>query len=104
MYDTPQINEIFYEVTHTPLMSTILFIQALLTMLSAYPDNLMVAYVTIGVFPAWGLSAALFSRIVRRRGQAARAAGAITTATIEEGMDNVLAVTIARNRFSGIVW
>ena len=92
MYDTPQINEIFYEVTHTPLMSTILFIQALLTMLSAYPDNLMVAYVTIAVFPAWGLSAALFSRIVRRRGQAARAAGAITTATIEEGMDNVLAV------------
>lgn len=92
MYDTPQINEIFYEVTHTPLMSTVLFIQALLTMLSAYPDNLMVAYVTIAVFPAWGLSAALFSRIVRRRGQAARAAGAITTATIEEGMDNVLAV------------
>ena len=92
MYDTPQINEIFYEVTHTPLMSTFLFIQALLTMLSAYPDNLIVAYVTIGVFPAWGLSSALFSRIVRRRGQAARAAGAITTATIEEGMDNVLAV------------
>ncbi|MCE2406556.1 MAG: ABC transporter ATP-binding protein [Pseudomonadales bacterium] len=73
-------------------MSTFLFIQALLTMLSAYPDNLIVAYVTIGVFPAWGLSSALFSRIVRRRGQAARAAGAITTATIEEGMDNVLAV------------
>ena len=92
MYDTPQINEIFYEVTHTPLMSTILFLQALVTMLSAYPDNLIVAYVTIAVFPAWGLSAALFSRIVRRRGQAARAAGAITTATIEEGMDNVLAV------------
>ena len=92
MYDTPQINEIFYEITHTPLMSTILFLQALFTMLDAYPDNLMVAYVTIGVFPLWGLSSALFSRIVRRRGQAARAAGAITTATIEEGMDNVLAV------------
>ena len=92
MYDTPQINEIFYEVTHTPFMSTILFLQALFTMLNAYPDNTIVAWVTIGVFPAWGLSAALFSRIVRRRGQAARAAGAITTATIEEGMDNVLAV------------
>ncbi|MYD43464.1 MAG: ABC transporter ATP-binding protein [Gammaproteobacteria bacterium] len=92
MYDTPQINEIFYEITHTPIMSTLLFAQALLTMLSAYPDNMMVAYVTIAVFPAWGLSSALFSRIVRRRGQAARAAGAITTATIEEGMDNVLAV------------
>ena len=31
-------------------------------------------------------------RIVRRRGQSARAAGALTTGTIEEGMDNVLAV------------
>lgn len=92
MYDTPQINEIFYEITHTPLMSTVLFIQALLIMLSAYPDNHLVAFVTVGVFPAWALASALFSRIVRRRGQAARAAGAITTATIEEGMDNVLAV------------
>ncbi len=92
LYDTPQINEIFYEITHTPLMSTVLFIQALFTMLDAYPGNTMVAYVTIGVFPAWALASALFSRIVRRRGQAARAAGAITTATIEEGMDNVLAV------------
>ena len=92
MYDTPQINEIFYEITHTPIMSTVLFIQALFIMLSAYPDNHLVAYVTVGVFPAWALTSALFSRIVRRRGQAARAAGAITTATIEEGMDNVLAV------------
>ena len=92
MYDTPQINEIFYEITHTPLMSTFLFIQALITMLSAYPDNHIVAFVTVGVFPAWALTSALFSRFVRRRGQAARAAGAITTATIEEGMDNVLAV------------
>ena len=92
MYDTPQINEIFYEITHTPLMSTFLFAQALFTMLDAYPGNTEVAWVTMAVFPLWGLSAALFSRIVRRRGQAARAAGAITTATIEEGMDNVLAV------------
>ena len=92
MYDTPQVNEIFYEITHTPIMSTLLFTQALLTMLNAYPGNALVAYVTMSVFPAWALSSALFSRFVRRRGQAARAAGAITTATIEEGMDNVLAV------------
>lgn len=92
MYDTPQINEIFYEITHTPLMATFLFTQALLTMLSAYPGNLVVAYVTIAVFPSLAFLTALFARLVRRRGQAARAAGAITTATIEEGMDNVLAI------------
>ena len=92
MYDTPQINEIFYEITHTPFMSVILYIQALVTMLATYKGNWEVAVVTASVFPVWAISAALFSRIVRRRGQAARAAGAITTATIEEGMDNVLAV------------
>ena len=92
MYDTPQINEIFYEITHTPIMSTILFLQAYFTLMDTYPDVPEVAILTVLIFPAWFLISALFSRIVRRRGQAARAAGAITTATIEEGMDNVLAV------------
>ena len=92
MYDTPQINEVFYEITHTPLVASFLFTQALLTMMSAYPGNLLVAYVTVAVFPSLALVTAVFARFVRRRGQAARAAGAITTATIEEGMDNVLAI------------
>lgn len=35
--------------------------------------------------------AVFFSRAIRRRSQASRAAGSITTSTIEEGMDNVLA-------------
>ena len=92
MYDTPQINEIFYEMTHTPGMSTILYIQAVFIMLDAYPHLPIIAYGTIILFPLWVFISAFFSRIVRRRGQAARAAGSITTATIEEGMDNVLAV------------
>ena len=92
MYDAPQINEIFYEVTHTPLMSTILYLQSMLIMLSAYPDLTSVAWITILMFPAWVLISLAFGPFVRRRGQAARAAGSITTATVEEGMDNVLAV------------
>lgn len=92
MYDTPQINEIFYEMTHTPAMSTILYIQAVFIMLDAYPHLPEIAYGTIILFPLWVFITIFFSRIVRRRGQAARAAGSITTATIEEGMDNVLAV------------
>ncbi|MCY3885890.1 MAG: ABC transporter ATP-binding protein [Gammaproteobacteria bacterium] len=92
MYDTPQINEIFYEITHTPIMSTILFMQAYFMLISAYPHLPEIAILTVLIFPAWVLVSSLFGRIVRRRGQAARAAGSITTATIEEGMDNVLAV------------
>lgn len=92
MYDTPQINEIFYEITHTPFMSTLLFLQAFFMLMSAYPDLPEIAILTVLIFPAWALVSSFFGRFVRRRGQAARAAGSITTATIEEGMDNVLAV------------
>ncbi|MCY4656233.1 MAG: ABC transporter ATP-binding protein, partial [Gammaproteobacteria bacterium] len=92
MYDTPQINEIFYEMTHTPGMSIFLYFYSVFIMLNAYPHLPIIAYGTIALFPLWVFISAFFSRIVRRRGQAARAAGSITTATIEEGMDNVLAV------------
>lgn len=92
MYDTPQINEIFYEVTHTPFMSTVLFAQAFFTLMNAYPGMPEIAILTVFIMPTWALISALFGRVIRRRGQAARASGAITTATIEEGMDNVYAV------------
>ena len=92
MYDAPQINEIFYEITHTPVMSTVLYVQAMLTVMSAYPGTPEVFWLTAAIFPLWAVIAGLFGRLVRSRGQSARAAGALTTSTIEEGMDNVLAV------------
>ena len=92
MYDAPQVNEIFYEITHTPAMSTFLYIQASLTVLVTYPSQPEIFWITLAMCPTYAILSSLFSRIVRRRGQAARAAGALTTGTIEEGMDNVLAV------------
>lgn len=92
MYDTPQINEIFYEITHTPIMATILYIQSIFTLMNTYPDMPEIAFLSVLMFPLWVFISSFFARVVRRRGQAARAAGAITTATIEEGMDNVFAV------------
>ena len=92
MYDAPQVQEIFYEITHTPVMSTFLYLQAALTVLVTYPSAPEIFWITLAMFPLYAILSGLFSRIVRRRGQAARAAGALTTSTIEEGMDNVLAV------------
>ena len=92
MYDAPQVQEIFYEITHTPVMSTLLYLQAALTVLVTYPSVPEIFWITLAMFPLYAILSGLFSRIVRRRGQAARAAGALTTSTIEEGMDNVLAV------------
>ena len=92
MYDAPQVNEIFYEITHTPAMSTLLYVQAGVTLLVTYPGEYAIFWITMAMCPTYAILSSLFSRIVRRRGQAARAAGALTTGTIEEGMDNVLAV------------
>ena len=109
LYDAPQINEVFYEITHTPLMSTFLYAQAMLTAVAtySYSDMPEMFWMTAALFPTWFGISLLFTRIVRRRGQAARAAGSITTGTIEEGMDNVLAVqslgsnVTEKNRFDG---
>ncbi|MDA0790726.1 MAG: ABC transporter ATP-binding protein [Proteobacteria bacterium] len=92
MYDAPQINEIFYEITHTPIISILLYIQAMATVMNAYPNTPEIFWMTAAIFPVWVVLSGFFSRVVRRRGQLARAAGAVTTSTIEEGMDNVLAV------------
>ncbi|HJL60311.1 MAG TPA: ABC transporter ATP-binding protein [Pseudomonadales bacterium] len=92
MYDAPQMNQIFFDITHTPFISILLYIQATLTVMSAYPDTPEILWMTAAIFPIWAATTSLFSRAMRRRGQAARAAGAITTSTIEEGMDNILAV------------
>ena len=92
LYDTPQVQEIFYEITHTPVMSTFLYLWALGLVLATYPAVPEIFWITLAIFPLYAFTSSLFSRIVRRRGQAARAAGAVTTSTIEEGMDNVLAV------------
>lgn len=107
LYDTPQINEIFYQIIHTPVMTITLFIAAAWTMLSAYPTVPELLWMTVVILPLWFGVSSLFAPIVRRRGQAARAAGALTTSTIEEGMDNVLAVQSLggnkeeRGRFGG---
>ena len=92
LYDAPQVQEIFYEITHTPIMSTFLYLWALTTVLVTYPSVPQIFWITLAMFPTYAILSGLFSRIVRRRGQAARAAGAVTTSTIEEGMDNMLAV------------
>ena len=107
MYDAPQIQEIFYEITHTPIMSTLLYLQAGLTLLATYPTMPQVFWLSMALFLCVVVGTSVFSGIVRRRGQAARAAGSLTTGTIEEGMDNVLAVQglgahdTERSRFDG---
>ena len=92
MYDTPAMTRIFYEVVLTPTGSLTIYVAALLSLISAYPHAPEVIWISALIVPVWFGISACFSRIVRRRGQAARASGSITTSTVEEGMDNILAV------------
>ena len=92
MYDVPSINYVFYEMWWRTLMSTAVLMMAVGTFMSAYPDSPGFILLTAAVFPTFFVLSVPFSRMSRRRGQASRAAGAIATSTIEEGMDNVLAV------------
>ena len=107
MYDTPAVTTIFYEVVLTPTGSLTIYFAALVGLIGAYPHVPEIIWISASIFPIWLAISACFSRITRRRGQAARAAGSITTSTVEEGMDNILAVQSLggnkkeKNRFGG---
>ena len=92
MYDTPSFTYVFYDVIFRTGMSIVTFIMAAFALLSAYPTSPEVALIAILIVPTYFLISVPFSRTFRRRGQASRAAGTVVTSTIEEGMDNVLAV------------
>ena len=92
MYDTPSINMPFYEGWGRTVNCIAAIAMAVGTFMSAYPHSPGFVLITAMVFPVFFVLSTPFWRMARRRAQASRAAGAITTSTIEEGMDNVLAV------------
>ena len=92
MYDAPSVTEVFYEVLNTPLLSITTFGFGALTLLSAYPDSTEIVWFAFALVPVYVLLTTPFARMLRRRAQASRSAGTIATSTIEEGMDNMLAV------------
>ena len=92
MYDSPSINQIFYEIINRPTLSTILFIAAMATMMSAFPHVPEVVWCAAAIFPIYILITGPFSSIMRIVQEKSRHAGSVTTSTIEEGMDNILAV------------
>ena len=92
MYDSPSINQIFYEIINRPTLSTILFIVAMATMMSAFPHVPEVIWCAAAIFPIYILITGPFSSAMRRVQEKSRHSGSVTTSTIEEGMDNILAV------------
>ena len=57
-----------------------------------YGEAPEVVWLAAGILPLQIIAMLPFPRQIRRRSQASRAAGSVTTSNIEEGMSNVVAV------------
>ena len=92
MYDTPAITNIFFDVIQAPIMCLYIIVTGIYAFVNAYDNPGGIIILAFLMFPVQFLSVGFFSRFLRRKSQASRAAGAITTGNIEEGMSNVLAI------------
>ena len=92
MYDTPAISRVCYDILVLPVAN--LFVIATVIWTTAHSFSAVPSVVVIACLaaPMVLLSSFVMTGITRRRSLASRAAGAETTATVEEGMSNVVAV------------
>ena len=92
MYDTPQISNIIFHLWVGPITSTINLATTLLVMFVIFRNEPVVIWGALFVGPLNFLLVLYVAELARKYGTLARQAGAETTAVIEEGMTNVMAV------------
>ncbi len=92
MYDTPSVSRVCYDILVTPIVSFYAIGVVIWTTnysFAAVPSVVAIASLAL---PFVLLSTLVMTGITRRRSIASRQAGADTTATVEEGMSNIVAV------------
>ncbi|MCZ6656578.1 MAG: ABC transporter ATP-binding protein [Gammaproteobacteria bacterium] len=92
VYDTPSISRICYELWIVPILSLYTITVAIWVITYSYSVVPSVVWAAWAVTPAFLVFALLLAGFARKRSTASREAGAATTATIEEGMSNIVAV------------
>ncbi|MEN8181645.1 MAG: ABC transporter ATP-binding protein, partial [Myxococcota bacterium] len=92
MYDTPSITEACYRIALTPPGALIAIAMAVGIIALTFGDHPVIYWTGLAFAPVALLATLPFAGMLRRRHGEARKAGATTTATIEEGMTNILAV------------
>ncbi len=92
MYDTPAISRVCYDILVLPVANLFVIGTVIWTTAHSFSAVPSVVVVACLAAPMVLLSTFLMTGITRRRSLASRAAGAETTATVEEGMSNVVAV------------
>jgi len=102
LYDTPSISLVLHEVGlefYSHALGISISAMIMYTYFGAAPEVIVLAALSLPIMLVFVVP---FARMARRRSQASRASGSNTTASIEEGMSNVLAVqSLGGNRREG---
>ena len=92
MYDTPAISRVCYDILVLPIANLFVIGTVIWTTAHSFSAVPSVTVVACLAAPMVLISTFLMTGMTRRRSLASRVAGAETTATVEEGMSNVVAV------------
>ena len=92
MYDTTAIQNVFFQTIMSPVLAIATAFVILTVMSFNYGEAPELVWLAACILPLQIIVMLPFPRLIRRRSQASRASGSITTGNIEEGMSNVLAV------------
>jgi ABC-type multidrug transport system fused ATPase/permease subunit len=92
MYDTPSITRLAYWLTLTPISTTLQLAVRVGLLVVLYPAHQTLAIAALLFGPLTILGTLPLVGVIRRSGMRSRAAGAVTTTTIEESSSNMLAV------------
>jgi ABC-type multidrug transport system fused ATPase/permease subunit len=92
VYDTPAITSLCYNIATRPWVGLSNITLILYIMGSTFSTLPWLPWLAFAAFPVQLAITLPFARLVRRRQNMSRVAGAATTATMEEGMHNMLAV------------
>ena len=92
MYDTPALTNVFFQTIMSPIGAIFTGTLVLVVMSFNYGQAPEIVWLAICILPMQIIAMLPFPRAMRRRSQASRAAGSVTTGNIEEGISNVLAV------------
>ncbi len=92
MYDTPSITEVVYRIVITPIVTPVAMVVTAVMLWHVYGEHPALFWTALAFLPGALLVTLPFAGLLRRREAGSRSAGSITTATVEEGMSNILAV------------
>jgi ABC-type multidrug transport system fused ATPase/permease subunit len=92
MYDTPALTEAVYRIILTPA-GTVPFVALVIAVLAwSFGEHPTIVWTALAMLALALLATLPFARAVKRRSAHSRKAGAAATATLEEGLGNLLAV------------